>query len=43
MPPHGNLTNMGLTEPEVERQKLRIIKCERQTEKEGVKGYQVKR
>lgn len=24
MPPHGNLTNMGFTEPEAQRKKMRI-------------------
>lgn len=34
MPPHGNLTNMGLTEPGIERKKQRIRKSNRELEKE---------
>lgn len=34
MPPHGNLTNMGLTEPETDRKKRRVRNGEEELEKE---------
>lgn len=42
MPPHGNLTNMGLTEPETYTKKMRIKKSNRNIDKERAKGYSVK-
>lgn len=42
MPPHGNLTNMGFTEPEARRKKPSIKKCTREIEKERIRGEEVK-
>lgn len=41
MPPHGNLTNMGLTEPETERKKLRIIQSNRERKSKRLPGEEV--